>query len=564
MTTIPKQRFLYLLLLVITIVACKKDFLETKIDTNATPQTIITDRNTLFQFGNAFYNALPYGFTTLDNNLFAPASDEAHQTQVSAQAVRVFNQGTLSPINTGNTDNLYRSLYDGIRAANFFLEYSGDYAAFLLRNRDTTSPSAIVSYRNDSINVAWYRAEAHIARAYYYSELIKRFGGVPVVTTTLMQTADPYPAKKTYDEVVAFIVSEVDQYRDSLQVNWKTSAFKGNDGRFTKGAALALKARTLLYAASPLHGSTAAKWTAAASAAKDVLTTPGLNLSLFGNYRDLFTGSSPIVSTNNEVILAVRRPGSNAPEVSNYPIATPGGNSGVTPSQNLVAAYEYIGTPDPINPYANRDPRLAATVVTNGSNWNNRTIDESPGATDDMAKANASRTGYYLKKFLTDNLNLVQGGTAQHNWILFRHAEVLLNYAEAMNEAYGPDVVPAGYPMNARAALKMVRDRASTLLPLVTTTSVADFRTALKQERRIELAFEDHRYWDLLRWNDAQTVLNQPLQGISITKNSNGTFNYSTMTVANRVFRAPAMYYVPFSYVEIANSKGALVQNPGY
>lgn len=558
------KTFLYLAILVAGIVSCKKNFLETKIDTNATPQTIITDRSTLFYFADAMYTALPYGFTALDNNLFAPASDEAHQTQVTAQNVRVYNQGILSPINTGGTDAFYKNMYDGIRAVNFFLDYSGNYAEFLLRMRDTTSASAIVNYRNDSTNIAWFRGEAHIIRAYYYSELIKRFGGVPLVTTTLGSATDLTPAKKSYDEMVAYIVSEVDKYKDSVQLNWKTSAFKGNDGRFTKGSALALKARVLLYAASPLHGYAAQKWMAAADAAKDVMTTTGLNLSLWtGGYGSLFTGSNPASSSNNEVILAVRRPASNTPEVLNYPIATPGGNSGVTPSQNLVADYEYTATPDPANPYTNRDPRLAATVVTNGSTWNSRTIDESPGGTDDMAKANASRTGYYLKKFLTDNLNLVQGGTALHNWILFRYAEVLLNYAEAVNETYGPDVTPAGYPMTARAALKLVRDRASTSLPAVTATSVSDFRAVLKHERRIELAFEDHRYWDLLRWNDAQAALSQPLLGVSVTKTGT-VFSYQTITVAQRAFRAPAMYYVPFAYAEIANSKGLLVQNPGY
>lgn len=545
--------------------SCKKDFLDTKVDTYATPETIITDRNTLFQFANAFYGAMPWGFTALDNNLFAPATDEAYQTQVSAQNVRPFNQGTLSPINPANLDNVYKNLYDGIRAANLFIDYSGNFREFLLRNRDTTSASAIVAYQNDSTNIAWFRGEARIARAFYYSELIKRFGGVPLMTTTFSKENNAPVAKKSYEEMVEFIVTEIDKYKDSLQVNWKTSAFKGNDGRFTKGAALALKARVLLYAASPLHTSSAAKWERAAAAIRDVMVTPGLNLSLYtGGYRNLFVGSTPAASGTNEVIMAVRRPADNLPEVNNYPIGTPGGNSGVTPSHNLVSDYEYIGAPNPANPYANRDPRLDQTIVVNGSNWTNRTIDQSPGATDDRAKPNTSRTGYYLKKFLTDNLNLVQGGTAQHNWIIFRYAEVLLNYAEAMNEAYGPDNAPAGFPMTARTALKMVRDRASTSLPAVTVTAVADFRAAVKHERRIELAFEDHRYWDLLRWNDAATVLNQPILGVTVTKNPNNTFNYTQITVANRAFRAPAMYYFPFTQTEISNSKGTLVQNPGY
>jgi starch-binding outer membrane protein, SusD/RagB family len=365
--------------------------------------------------------------------------------------------------------------------------------------------------------------------------------------------------------VVNYIVSEIDNNKANLQVNWKTSSFANNDGRFSLGSALAIKARVLLYAASPLHNPTndVTKWQKAAAAAQDVMTTSGLNYALdntgYGNY---FTGSNPL--TSNETIFAVRMPANNTPETDNYPIGTPGGKSGEVPSDNLVSDYEFTGVPDPTNPYANRDPRLAASIVTNGNTWNGRTIDESPGGTDDMANANTSKTGYYLKKFLTDNLNLVQGGTAQNQWIVYRYGEILLDYAEAMNEAYGPDAVPAGYTTTARQALKMVRDRASTSLPVVTASSQTDFRTAIKHERRIELAFEDHRYWDLLRWNDAQTVLNQPIKGITVTKTSTGAFSYQQVNVANRVFNAPANYYYPFSQAEIVNSKNTLQQNPGY
>jgi len=288
-------------------------------------------------------------------------------------------------------------------------------------------------------------------------------------------------------------------------------------------------------------------------------------LSLYtGGYRNYFIGFTAAQSSNPETIMAVRSPASNVPEQANYPIATPGGSSGIAPSHNLVADYEYIGTPDATDIYKNRDPRLAATVVTNNSTWNGRTIVESAGGSDDMAKANTSRTGYYLKKFITDNVNLTQNGTAIHTWILFRYGEILLNYAEAMNEAYGPDAAPAGYTLTARQALQLVRNRASSLLPAVTASSVTDFRNVLKHERRIELAFEDHRYWDLLRWKDAETVLNQPIKGVTVTRNANNTYNYQVVDAASRTFRAPAMYYFPFSQAEIVRSNGTLTQNPGY
>jgi len=455
-------------------------------------------------------------------------------------------------------------LYEGIRAANFYLDYSKGWRAFIAMNRDTVAD--VTNYNKDLLFIPWFRAEAHIARAFYYFELSKRYGGVPLITQTLDQATTPYVAKSSYDDITNFIVSEIDAYKDSLQLNWKTSSYTDQNGRFSKGSALALKARVLLYAASPLHNASndVSKWQAAAAAAKDLITTSGLNYALYtGGYGNYFIGSTSLGS--NETIFAVRRSAGNGLETANYPIATPGGNSGLAPSHNLVADYEYTGTADPTNIYANRDPRLSASVVTNNSTWNGRTIVESLGGTDDMTMSNTSKTGYYLKKFLTDNLNLINGGTAQHNWIVFRYAEILLNYAEAMNEAYGPDVIPAGYPYSARQALKLVRDRASTSLPLVTVTAVADFRTAVKHERRIELAFEDHRYWDLLRWKDAETVLNQPIKGVTVTKNPNGTYNYTVVnSVAARKFNTPAMYYYPFPQSEIINSNGVLKQNSGY
>lgn len=558
---IAKQQIALLVVGSLCLASCNKDFLDTKIDTNATPETIITDRATLYTFGNAFYASLPNGFSTIDNNLFATVSDEAQQTQPVNQA-QVFNEGVLNA-NSNPDEASYKRLYEGIRAANFYLNYSQNWRAFIAMNRDTVAD--VVNYTRDKLFINWYRGEAHIARAYYYSELIKRYGSVSIVSDTYNPTNPVNVPQSTYEEVVNYIVSEIDLYKDSVAPNWRVAGYADQDGRFTRGAALAIKARTLLYAASPLSNPSndIAKWQRAADAARDLLTATELDYGLHtGGYGQYFTGNNPLNS--RETIFAVRRAASNQPELNNYPISTPGGNSGVAPSHNLVAAYEYVGTPDPVNPYANRDPRLTASIVTNGSIWNGRIIDQSLGGSDDMAKANTSPTGYYLKKFLTDQLNLTQGGTAQHNWVLYRYAEVLLNYAEALNEAVGPDMTPQGYPYSARQALQMVRNRASNALPAVTTASADEFRIAIKRERRVELAFEDHRYWDLLRWKDAEAVLNQPIQGVTVTKNPDNSFNYQIVSVMQRRFRAPAMYLYPYSQTELAASKGNIIQNTGY
>jgi len=541
-----------------------EDFLETKIDTNLTPEALETNRSTLWNFGNSVYSPMLSGFFALDNNFFAAASDEGQRTQESGHSY-IFNRGTLSPDNVGYaTSNIYVRCYEGIRAANFFLEYAKNGEALLMLNRDTITD--VVGYERDKRNLNWYRAEAHIAKAFYYSELIKRFGGVPIVEKTMDKDENPGKIpRSTYEQVVEYIVKEIDDHKDALQINWRTHPdnLSTSLGRFDLKAALAIKARTLLFAASPLNNPSndKSKWERAALAARDVIDVMEYRMPENRNYGAYFIGNA--ASTNGESIFLIRHSSANDIEMANYPISTPGGNSGVTPTENLVSAYEHIGAVDPTNPYTNRDPRLEATVVVNGSTWNGRQINQAAGGSDDMQKPNTSKTGYYTKKFLRDNLNLVQGGREYHIWVVYRYAEVLLNYAEAMNEAYGADAKPAGLTMSAREALREVRRSASVNLPEVTTTNPSEFLNALKHERRIELAFEDHRYWDLLRWKDAEDVLNKPIKGVAVSRNELGAFSYQTVDVATRVFHSQN-YLMPFSRSEIVNSGGTMAQNEGY
>jgi hypothetical protein len=562
MKTKNKYIFLILSILILAGIGCKKSFLDTKIDTAQTPETINSNYSTLAQFAAAPYVYLRNEFSILDNNLFAAASDEAVQTAASSNA-SLFNRGSWNA--TNNPDNYYASYYAGIRAANYFIENSVNYKTILASNRDTFSNSGNISYYNDVASIGWYRAEAHILRAFFYFELSKRYGGVPLVTKVLSATDNTNIPKSSYDSIINFIVNEVDANKDSLQTNWKTSSFANYDGRLSKGPALALKARALLYAASPLHNATndASKWKKAATALNEIIifASGAGGYAVTTNYGNYFLNNTTL--TDNETIWAVRYAANNTLETRNYPIATSGGNSGITPTQNLVADYEYNGTPDLTNPYKNRDPRLANTIVTNNSTWNGRTIVESAGGTDDMANTNASKTGFYLKKFLTDNLNLTQSQTVVHNWPVFRYCEVLLEYAEAMNEAYGT-TNDNGYGLTALAALNKVRTRTSVAMPASTTLDQVTLRAVIKHERKIELAFENYRYWDLLRWKDAETILSQPIQGVKIIKNSNGTYTYSSFNVESRVFDASKMYYYPFPQTEINKSNGVLIQNTGW
>jgi hypothetical protein len=567
-----KNTYIVLCAGLLTALAGCSDFLETGVDTIRTPEDIKTSYGTLWDAANSFYTPLQYGFSAIDGNLFAAASDEAQQTSVMSD-VAFFNKGTINAdINPMNY--LYEYYYDGIRAVNFFLDYSEDGEKFLALNRDTTitydSDNNPVTtnndnYRRDVRSLRWYRAEAHVARAYYYAELIKMFGGVPIVENTMEN--DPDRGRLTrvpYDDVVEYIVEEIDSQLGNLQRDWATHPdnIAAQAGRFDVESAMAIKARALLYAASPRNNpdNDIQKWERAAQAAAALIDSMDYTMPANRNYGAYFRGVGAL--NDGQSIYLIRKPASSYFETQNYPIVTAGGNSGVTPTHDLVSAYELVGPADPADPYANRDPRLAASIVVNGSEWNGRTIDQSPGGRDDMAIANTSRTGYYLKKFVTDNLNLTQGGTANHLWPLFRYAEVLLGYAEAMNEAYGPDGLGDGSTITAREALTEVRNSASTSLPAITTTDRDEFRDAVKHERRIELAFEDHRYWDLIRWMDAMEVLNRPVRGVEVGKVGE-EFSYRVVDVETRTFM-PNNYYWPFRRSEIVNSNGTMAQNDGY
>jgi hypothetical protein len=558
----PYKLYPFLIILAALTIGCQNDFLDTKVDTGLTDANIESENNALFRFANAPYSVLylvSNGFNSVDGNLFAAVSDEAVATSSGLTESKIFTQGLLTPYN--NPDDVYDACYVGIRAANYYLENFQDYKERLSKNRDTISDNGL-QYHLDVANAKFFMAEAHVLRAYYYYELIKRYGAVPLVKTTLTINDNTDIARSEVSEIVNFIVSEIDQQKNLLQENWKTFD-QSKAGRLTKAAALAIKLRTQMLYASPLYntGNDLARWQAAASTANELVALGQFTLDK--NYSTMFLSSNTAKST--ESIWELRLNTTNALERSNYPLKTPGGNNAITPSENLVSAYEYKGTPDLSDPYLNRDPRLALSIVTNNSTWTGRPIQIFAGGTDDYTLKNVSLTGYYLKKFLNDKLDLVKDASQQRTWIIFRYGEILLNYAEAMNEAYGPDD-KHGYSMSARDAVNAVRSRPGILMPAVVAANQAEMRSKIKHERRIELAFEGHRYWDLIRWKDAETVLNTKITGVvPVSVNPENTkFNYQVKDVENRVFDGSKMYLYPIPQAEISKSNGILTQNPNW
>ena len=534
------------------------DALDTKEDLNLTDEMMATRRYQMFDWGYRVYEHIPYGFTAIDGNLFAAVSDEAQYVTTFSSTQR-FNEGSWSAYY--NPDDCYTSYYNGIYAAHDYLDKSVDYRYILGMHRDTLTSNGLDSYRRDIVDVQRLRAEAHVLKAYYYFELAKRYGGVPLIDRVYADQKEANLPRGTFDEVVGLILREIEGVRNELVVDWRAENLEEKSGRITRGAALALQSRGLLYAASPQFNPSGekSKWAAAAAAAFEVINM-GI-YSLHPDYGGLFVAETS--TTSPETIWAVRMGATNEFERKNYPIGTQGGGTGICPSQNLVEAYESTGE-DTGDAYAGLDPRFYATVLRNGDTWNGRTLEIYAGGADDPARQNASPTGYYLRKFLNENLNLTNDDKRLRSWIVFRYAEILLNFAEAMNEAYGPDDAH-GYRMSARDAVDAVRARSGVGMPPVDVDpgDAAAMRTAIKHERRIELAFEDHRYWDLRRWDDAGTVLNRPLRGVKVTRSGDG-FAYTPFEVAKRIFDAPKMNLYPIPQAEIVKSGGVLDQNPGW
>jgi len=586
-----KKNIFYLVLAIVAIyvAGCKKDsFLQ---DGSFSGTNDITEAQLWANpdysrnFLNNVYSVLSDRYNLDDGALLASGSDEAVNSNLNS-SINILNNGTWSPSKT--FDDVYAAMYVGIRKANMFLEKVDGSAIIPI---DEVLPANVPANQTYAAQVDRLKGQAFFLRAFFEFELLKRYGSFAIVTKTLNVTDDLDLPRNSFDECAKQISADCEEAILRLPLSpteWRTT----DRGRASQTAAMALKARLLLYAASPQYNPSndLTKWQAAADAAKRIMDTN--KHAIYTSYPNIWLWNNG--AFNSETIFATSTLNTVAIETNNAPISYDAANGRTNPTQELVDAFEMKTTGKPIsdatsgyvatNPYANRDPRLGFTVLFNSASiqpalssnalyvatlFKSKPVETFVGGKDGLGlNVNATKTGYYMRKYLSESA--VWAGTVanvRRPWIFFRYAEVLLNYAEALNEAQG-----VGAQTEILRVLNLIRDRTGVKMPLLQTTNAAgngyvipsqvEFRKRIRNERRVELCFEEHRFYDVRRWKEGEITFNKPVTGMRITQTSATTFTYTPFTVENRVFTAKNYLY-PISQNEL-NRAPKLGQNPGY
>lgn len=533
------------------------DFMDCDESDNYTLQEIQGSYNRVKQFVTSIYGYLPSDFCNTHGAMLDAATDDAIHVYESSAIQRIVN-GTWSANYT--VDDKFAYYYNAIHDANYYLTTLSGLTFDTWENGD--------DYQDWMQNYDNYQYQVRFLRAYFYFELVRRYQNVPLITKPLSQTEANQIEPSSAQEVLKFIINECTEIAPKLPIK-STSIAQAENGRATRAMAMALKSRAALYAASPLYNTNGdnAKWTEAAKASHDIIVSAGeLGLGL-DTYANLFKSKN---YNSKEVILCRPTGTSKTFEQANYPMGVTGGNTTTCPTENLASAFEMkdgraFDWNDPTmkaNPYKDRDPRFYLTIVHNGMLWPaKKAVDISEGGANGLPLTNATTTGYYLRKYVDNSISFEAGSTTaatHHNWILFRYAEVLLNYAEAMIHVNGNcDFKDATYTMSAREALNAVRKRAG--MPEVAACSQDEFLTRVKHERRVEMAFEGQRFWDLRRWKNLDETKN--IYAVRITHH-NGVLSYEKTLLSERSV-SDKLYFYPIANVELFKNK-KLVQNSGW
>ncbi len=573
-----------LMLLSLSLISCD-NWLEPELDGNQSEDAIWKNSTRAFGILNNAYFNLPTGYNRIAGAMLDAATDDAICPDPLNPIHGIYN-GNWSPYNI--IDNVWTKNYEGIRKVNNFLTKIDSVPLPKVSNILGTSETI---YRTRER----MKGEAFFLRAFFYFELVKRYGGVPLTSIVLTPEEASNLPRATIKECFEFILSDCDSATNRLPRKYGADpVIVGyNDakeiGRATSGASKALKSRALLYWASPLFNSSNDKnlWVRAADAANEVLNLK-INEDGSGDYVYRLNRFSSVVNMTNlvstnpllsqyhrEIIFSTQYYSMTTVDRQNAPISF-GGLGLTNPTQNLIDAFpmnngKSIYDPesgyDSSNPYVNRDPRLAMTVLLNGTNFaiNDKAsiIETYDGGKDGPGSyPNSTKTGYYLQKFLQPSA-VWDGRTVNvmRTWILFRFAETYLNYAEARNEAYGPD-------QEVYSTLKALRARAGFRISDITPgLSKEQMREFIQNERRVELAFEEHRFFDTRRWMLFENPIHKEdmlkIRGARIIKQTDNSIFFSlNNTVQNRAFESK-MYFYPIAESELLKNK-SLNQNSGW
>lgn len=601
------KKIIYIMTLVLALnsTSCNNEFLDLNPLDQFSEDKVWTDPGLIEAFVNNVYFGIPHGFSNImmaslcDESMYNADFGTSNVTRclVTPSDYSVFDEsfGNGNRLKGMNWTNVYKF----VRACNLFFE-KVDNAPF-----------------DDEAKRNRLKGEVHFLRAYLYHNLVSMYAGVPIITQAYKLNDDFLVSRSSYADCISFIVEECDAAAALLPLQHDAD----NKGRATKGAALALKARTLLYAASDLFndaswagaysnpelisyvgGDRNARWQAAKDAAKAVMDLgiydlykkePAPGDSIAKNYADIFLVKENVEDIFVRFFLTKTDEdwdGYN-PGLYHAPNGYHGWGSN-TPTQQLVDAFEmkdgsYFDWSNPARaaaPYADRDSRFYATVLYNGAKWRKRPADviasdpegiiqtgywekwnATTGKVDVVAGLdtrkgpvedwNGSYTGYYLKKFIDPNVD-AQYVKQDLPWRFFRYTEIVLNYAEAC--------LALGEEAEARTHINMIRKRAGQ--PETNETGAA-LVTRYRNERRVELAYEDHRYFDVRRWMLAPQTYDNA-EGIDIRfkllpdNTTSATPTYEVIDIQQREWKDRA-YLMPIKLDEM-NRNNKLVQNPLY
>ena len=501
------------------------------------------------------YNEMDYDYGGYYSNaLMASATDESEYAYNGNSIEDLYN-GALNPTNSHAT--FWTSSLKGIAYCNLFLdefadekftnyEYNDDYAQQMFKYK----------------NMRW---EARFLRAYYYFRLVRQYNGAPLYCHNIPADDLNRLPMSSADKVFDFIKASCDSIKDSIVVDYTNlgdMAITGQieTGRANQLAVLALKARAALYHASPLfnQNNEAELWHQAALATKELVdSAEKQGKALAATYDCLWAANNYTDKKATQEILFYRSVAdANTLEKANFPVGLEGCNGGNCPTQDLVDAYEMQSTGkgikeegsgyDAQNPYTGRDPRFELTICHNETkrwpNWASEPIYTYQGGANALPLNGGTPTGYYLKKLLNAAIDTrpATANTMKHSWVIFRMGEAYLNYAEAVFQYFksqgrsdAADATSAEFPVSARELASKTRLR-SKMKAMPAGMSNADFWAKYQNERRVELAFEGYRFWDVRRWKEGAKYFSK-ITEMHITKNEDGTYTYTPKTV-NRVW----------------------------